>query len=97
LAACASLPAITIAAASAASAHDFRIAISLTVLAQIAQTRPQTATNRAVCHRRQAIESGVNKSGLTKVSETEGNPARWRARYASVSFVMFGRADDRHE
>jgi penicillin V acylase-like amidase (Ntn superfamily) len=33
----------------------------------------------------------VNKSGLAKKSETEGNPARWLARHASVTFVMFGR------
>jgi choloylglycine hydrolase len=33
----------------------------------------------------------VNKSGLAKTSETAGNPARWLARYASVTFVMFGR------
>ncbi|MFZ5675938.1 MAG: linear amide C-N hydrolase [Pseudomonadota bacterium] len=33
----------------------------------------------------------INKRGLAKVSETEGQPARWRARYASITFNMFGR------
>lgn len=33
----------------------------------------------------------INKRGLDKISETSGNPARWHARYASISFTMFGR------
>jgi penicillin V acylase-like amidase (Ntn superfamily) len=33
----------------------------------------------------------INKRGLAKVSETEGRPARWQARYASITFNMFGR------
>lgn len=33
----------------------------------------------------------VNKRGLDKISETPGNPARWHASYASVTFNMFGR------
>jgi choloylglycine hydrolase len=33
----------------------------------------------------------INKRGLDKTSETAGNPARWQARYASISFTMFGR------
>lgn len=33
----------------------------------------------------------INKKGLAKVSETEGRPARWQARYASITFNMFGR------
>jgi len=33
----------------------------------------------------------VNKAGLDKTSETQGRPARWRARYASITFNMFGR------
>lgn len=33
----------------------------------------------------------INKRGLAKVSETQGSPARWQARYASITFNMFGR------
>jgi choloylglycine hydrolase len=33
----------------------------------------------------------INKKGLAKVSETEGRPARWQVRYASITFNMFGR------
>lgn len=33
----------------------------------------------------------INKKGLAKVSETERRPARWQARYASITFNMFGR------
>ncbi|WP_162918237.1 linear amide C-N hydrolase [Taklimakanibacter deserti] len=33
----------------------------------------------------------INKRGLDKTSETKGDPARWRARYASITFNMFGR------
>jgi hypothetical protein len=33
----------------------------------------------------------INKRGLDKVSETAGHPARWHARYASITFTMFGR------
>ncbi len=33
----------------------------------------------------------INKHGLDKVSETQGRPARWHARYASITFTMFGR------
>lgn len=33
----------------------------------------------------------INKRGLDKISETAGNPARWHARYASITFTMFGR------
>lgn len=33
----------------------------------------------------------VNKHGLEKTSETQGRPARWQVRYASITFNMFGR------
>ena len=33
----------------------------------------------------------LNKRGFAKTSETQGNPARWQARYASITFTMFGR------
>jgi hypothetical protein len=33
----------------------------------------------------------INKRGLDKMSETQGNPARWHARFASITFNMFGR------
>lgn len=33
----------------------------------------------------------INRKGLAKVSETEGHPARWQARFASITFNMFGR------
>lgn len=33
----------------------------------------------------------INKRGLAKVSETQGRPARWQVKFASITFNMFGR------
>jgi hypothetical protein len=65
------------------------IADACTTLAFIDPARPVMAYNFDFHIGQGAVL--VNKSGLAKMSETEGNPARWLARYASVTFVMFGR------